>query len=183
MDPSRLIVRQTSRTTTCDRRRLDIRNKPEGQVHRCTSPCNNICNLCSSSCCSGNMITIQTAPSNDDGLTYLQRLQLLLLVPASTAACVTPHTETTTTTTFELHGNEHRIIVMEVRGKHNDHKYDDNQHDDDEHACRPTWLLLPCHLHLSLLAPQMDSATITLLPTLVMLMSIPRTNTLVHGGP
>ena len=129
------------------------------------------------------MITIQTAPSNDDGLTYLQGLQRLLLVLATTAACVTPDTETTKTTTFELHGYEHRIIVMEVRGKHNDHKYDDNQDDDEEHVWRPTWLLLPCHLHLSLLAPQMDSATITLLPTLVMLMSIPRTNTLVHGGP
>ena len=183
MDPSRLIVRQTSRTTTCDRRRLDIRNKPVGQVHRCTSPCNNSCNLCSSSCCSRNMITIQTAPSNDDGLTYLQRLQLLLFVPASTAACVTPHTETTTTTTFELHGNKHRIIVMEVPGKHNDHKYDDNQDDHDERVRRPTWLLLPCHLHLMLLAPQMDSATITVLPTRVMLMLIPRTNTLVHGCP
>ena len=129
------------------------------------------------------MITMQTAPSNDDGLTYLQRLQLLLLVPASTAACVTPHTETTTTTTFELHGNEHRIIVMEVRGKHNDHKYDDNQDDDDEHVWRPTWLLLPCHLHQMLLGPQMDSATITVLPTVVKLMLIPRTSTLVHGGP
>ena len=129
------------------------------------------------------MITIQTPPSDDDGFTYLQRLQLLMLVPATTAAVVTTHTETTTTTTFELHGNEHRIDVMEVRGKHNDHKYEDNHDDDDEHAWRPTWLLLPCHLHLSLLASQMDSATITLLPTLVMLMSIPRPNTLVHGGP
>ena len=129
------------------------------------------------------MITIQTPPSNDDGFTYLQRLQLLMLVPATTAAVVTTHTETTTTTTFELHGNEHRIDVMEVRGKHNDHKYEDNHDDDDEHAWRPTWLLLPCHLHQMLLGPQMDSATITLLPTLVMLMSIARTNTLVHGGP
>ena len=129
------------------------------------------------------MITIQTPPSDDDGFTYLQRLQLLILVPATTAAVVTTHTETTTTTPFEVHGNEHRIDVMEVRGKHNDHKYEDNQDDDDEHAWRPTWLLLPCHLHLSLLASQMDSATITLLPTLVMLMSIPRPNTLVHGGP
>ena len=129
------------------------------------------------------MITIQTAPSNDDGLTYLQGLQLLLLVPATTAACVTSHTETTKTTTFELHGDELRNLVMEVRAKHIDHKYDDNQNDDDEHVWRPTWLLLPCHLHLSLLASQMDSATVTLLPTLVTLMSIPRPNTLVHGGP
>ena len=129
------------------------------------------------------MITIQTPPSDDDGFTYLHRLQLRMLVPATTAAVVTTHTETTTTTTFELHGNEHRIDVMEVRGKHNDHKYEDNHDDDDEHAWRPTWLLLPCHLHQMLLGPQMDSATITVLPTVVKLMLIPRTNTLVHGGP
>ena len=100
---------------------------------RPTSPCNNCCNACSSSCCSRSMITIQTPPSDDDGFTYLHRLQLRMLVPATTAAVVTTHTETTTTTTFELHGNEHRIDVMEVRGKHNDHKYEDN-HDDDDYA-------------------------------------------------
>ena len=72
---------------------------------------------------------------------------------------------------------------MEVRGNHHDQKNEDSQDDDDEHVWRPTWLLLPCDLHLMLLAPQMDSATITVLPTRVMLMLIPRTNTLVHGCP